>query len=409
LIAVCVALLSAETAVSAQGVRPALRPNQPVTLPLALGESREFNLHLKAFDFAEVTWLANDNIVLDFNIYDALGRRLETGDSNEHESALFVAPRDGDYRFVLRFDPSSELKSPQTTSLEYSTVFKLPSGSKLKDLRKTNGYDVKILTTPSSDDRFGNSVLLVQKGGQIRKVMKMGGDGRIAGFYFGDDVTKAYTIAEKRSIPLITKTLDKTGDGIPDVLINYYSGGAHCCSSSYFLNLGDAVQLVDSIDTGHDSIVVVGKNPKGGLLFSVSDTSYAYWQIGFAGSAFPNVILHFVDGKLLPDFARMTKPPPPLTVLRNRARNARNQLSNDAYLGEDEEGSVLYKENASFQTGFWGEMLDLIYSGNESLAWQYLDLVWPSAKRGKDIFLSDFKKKLSDSPYWRQIQENKNK
>ena len=44
-------------------------------------------------------------------------------------------------------------------------------------------------------------------------------------------------------------------------------------------------------------------------------------------------------------------------------------------------------------------MLDLIYQGNESTAWQYFDLVWPAGKPGKAKFLADFKSNLAESWY----------
>jgi hypothetical protein len=65
------------------------------------------------------------------------------------------------------------------------------------------------------------------------------------------------------------------------------------------------------------------------------------------------------------------------------------KISNDPYT----------EVGMDFEEAFWGEMLDLIYSGNEPLAWQYLDLVWPPKKPGKDKFLADFKEQLADSYY----------
>lgn len=53
-------------------------------------------------------------------------------------------------------------------------------------------------------------------------------------------------------------------------------------------------------------------------------------------------------------------------------------------------------------------MLDLIYTGNQDLAWQYLDLVWDSRKKGKKIFIRDFKEQLSGSQFWQMIEEDYN-
>ena len=175
---------------------------------------------------------------------------------------------------------------------------------------------------------------------------------------------------------MIKATLDKTGDGIPDIMINFFSGGAHCCFETYFINLGETAEMVDSIGTGHVGIGVSGKNPNGGLLFETADNGFAYWLTYFANSPFPDVILEFRNGKLRPNFALMKKPAPSLSVLKRKAFAARQLLSLEPYKGEDNENSVLYKEDAQVDTVFWGDMLDLIYTGHEDLAWQYLDLVW---------------------------------
>ena len=46
-------------------------------------------------------------------------------------------------------------------------------------------------------------------------------------------------------------------------------------------------------------------------------------------------------------------------------------------------------------------MLDLIYSGNETAARQYFDLVWDSRKPGKEKFKQDFLEKLADTDFWK--------
>ena len=405
--AVCLAVLSTVAYVAAQNQATTVKVGQPLTFSLMPGQEKAFFIQMKQDDFAEFTWLANDNLILAFSINDEANKVQESGKSIDQDSALFVAPKDGLYRLVLKFDETSELSGSQNISLEYKNIFRLPNGTRLKDIRKINGYDVKIMTTPLRQDGCCNSVVTIQKGVKLKKVLRSEVVDKTAGFYFGDDLTRAFTVAEKRSVPLIANTLDKTGDGVPDVLLHYFSGASHGGRSSFIFNLGETVIQVESIP-GNDSIVATGKDPKGGLLFSVSDTSYEYWQIEleFRGSVYPEVILHFVNGKLRPDFGRMKKNPPNLAILKNRARIAKSLLSSNPYLGEDVEGSELYKENANFDTVFWSEMLDLLYSGNDQLAWQYLDLVWPPEKRGRDIFLIDFRKKLSESPFWRMIQED---
>lgn len=115
LLAVC---LSAVPYVVAQE-RPLLRPNQPVTFSLSPNETKSFTLQLKKDGIADITWLANDSLILTFGILDSSGKALEVGDSTDNDSALFIAPKDGEYTFAIQFDKSSEVKELQNVSLEF--------------------------------------------------------------------------------------------------------------------------------------------------------------------------------------------------------------------------------------------------------------------------------------------------
>jgi hypothetical protein len=53
----------------------------------------------------------------------------------------------------------------------------------------------------------------------------------------------------------------------------------------------------------------------------------------------------------------------------------------------------------------WGEMLDLIYSGNMKSAWRLCDLSWPTNYPGKAVFLKEFKKQLGTFKYYGAIKE----
>jgi len=384
-----------------------LKPNQPLTFALSPSGEKSFVLTMNEDDFAEINWLANDNLILSFQIYDSARKLWLTTNSSDEDSLSFVAPKASEYTLVITFENKSEITESQNISLEYKNKFKLPAGSKPKDIRKINGYDVKIIIAPGMEAEYEDSIVLIERNGKLKKIMKHGAGG-VAGFSFADDITKAYSAQAKRVIPLIKSTLDKTGDGIPDVMINYFSGGTHCCSETYFINLGETVETVDSIGTGHTGMIVSGKNPKGGLLFETADNAYAYWLTYFANSPFPGVILEFKNGKLQPNFELMKKPAPSLAVLKKRAFTDRQQLSLEPYYGENNESSILYKEDANAQTVFWGVMLDLIYTGHEELAWQYLDLVWDTKKQGKKIFINDFKNRLANSQYW-QITKKEEK
>ena len=387
--------------------------NELKTFSIAPEQEKVFVLKMKKGNFADIQWLANEELPLSFEIYDSTRKDLLEQASADEDSIWFVAPKDDDFLVVCKFEKSTDFTQSQTISLQYKNKFKLPTGTKVSGVRKINGFDIKIMTTPSpsnGEEIIGgqNSVVLFEKSGQLQKVMKAFGDGGIAGFYFADDIMRTYSKEDKQSVLLLKNTLDKTGNGIPDVMINYYSGGAHCCAEHFFIDLGEWVNLADAIGTAHVGMNAKSKNPKGGLFYETADNVFAYWGGSFAGSPFPTVILEFKNGKLRPNFDQMIKPAPSLAVLKRKAQLVRQKLSLEPYKGIDNPDTVIYKEEFLGEPDFWGEMLDLIYTGHEDLAWQYLDLVWSPQKQGKAIFREDFKNQLNESHYWKMIQEDIN-
>lgn len=110
-------------------------------------------------------------------------------------------------------------------------------------------------------------------------------------------------------------------------------------------------------------------------------------------------MLEFQKGALRPNFDLMKKPAPSLAKLKEMARAKRAKISLRPYRG--------VKDSGNHEEVFWDVMLDLIYTGHEDLAWQYLDLVWPVQRKGKELFIRDFKHNLSESPFWKMIVADK--
>ncbi|CAN5306039.1 hypothetical protein BH20ACI2_BH20ACI2_21950 [soil metagenome] len=417
-VAVFLTVLSVESVVTAQDKPQVLQPNHPVTFSLKPNEERLFSIPMKAGNFAGFEWLAGENEI-NLQVYDSAKKTILNFKANSYDEfsifdaisdeTYFVAPNDDTFTLSVRRSSTSPSGDTQKFSIEYNNKFKLPIGTKQKAIRRINGYDIKILSTPEKKDIGGESIIVMEKNGRLYKVMK-NGSGERAGFYFPDDLTEPFNAESKREATLIRNTLDKTGDGIPDVMIGYYSGGNACCSEAYFFNLGETVDLVSRIGTAYSRIVAKAKNPNGGLIFEVTDTSYYYWNAGY-NSPCPQVILTFKNGRLRPDFDLMKRLPPSLGELRKKAQIARGQLSPEPYEG-DANGSNIYKDEVQTNSPkdfFWSEILDLIYAGNEELAWQFLDLAWPSEKQGKMLFKNDLKKKIADSFFWKMIEVDRKK
>lgn len=84
---------------------------------------------------------------------------------------------------------------------------------------------------------------------------------------------------------------DLTGDGVPNLLIEGYSLGAHCCFTYHLLALGEALEVVWTAETRDSGIMLVDLKGDGGRQVLLGDMSFAYEFCSFADSAVPTVVL----------------------------------------------------------------------------------------------------------------------
>ena len=160
--AVCMTVLSAMQVVVAQQKQTILSSNQPVSFSLSPGGGKAFLLRLKEDEIVDITWLANDELILHSGILDPSGKSLAIGDD---ESLLFIAPRSGEYTLILKFDESSERTDEQTITVEYTIGFTFPKRSKQKAFRKINGYDIRVYASPEIENESGTSIVIFEKAG----------------------------------------------------------------------------------------------------------------------------------------------------------------------------------------------------------------------------------------------------
>jgi hypothetical protein len=89
---------------------------------------------------------------------------------------------------------------------------------------------------------------------------------------------------------------DLTGDGVPDLLIEAYSLGAHCCFGYLLLSLGDRLQAVWSASTLDAAVLVVDLERDGRRQLLLRDMRYAYAFCSFASTPAPPVVLSLGPG-----------------------------------------------------------------------------------------------------------------
>jgi hypothetical protein len=184
---------------------------------------------------------------------------------------------------------------------------------------------------------------------------------------------------------------DVTGNGQPNLVVKEWSGGAHCCASFHVFELGEKFRHVQTI-VAADNVEVWFENldEDPALEIELRETCFAYWRTSFAGSPMPRVVLKYQEDtyKLAPDLMR--QPPPTASQIIELVA----QTAEAADWRSDGRPPVV----------LWEIMLDLLYSGNESAAWKFFDLAWPSEVGGKDAFRRDFLMQLSTSRYWQDLR-----
>jgi hypothetical protein len=84
---------------------------------------------------------------------------------------------------------------------------------------------------------------------------------------------------------------DLTGDGVPDLLIESYSLGAHCCFGYLLLSLGETLEEMWSASTLDAAVLVVDLEADGRRQLLLRDMSYAYAFCSFASTPAPPVVL----------------------------------------------------------------------------------------------------------------------
>lgn len=196
--------------------------------------------------------------------------------------------------------------------------------------------------------------------------------------------------------PVVGRGEDLNGDGMPDLLIYEYTGGAHCCSNYYFYALDSefGLRALDRIEAEHGDVRFADLDGDGTNEMTTQDWTFAYWHTSFAGSPAPEVVLRWRGGRCVVAPELMERP-----------------ASDAAEFAGWVERTLTEEENAAawshggVPVSYWATMLRLIYTGHGDVAERFADEAWPAERSGEEkaAFLAEFRSQLARSPYWRQL------
>jgi len=200
---------------------------------------------------------------------------------------------------------------------------------------------------------------------------------------------------ENESIDPKDVLLDVDNDGVKEVLFYTYSGGAHCCSNVYLieLNRDKLSPMLELFLKNVEKITFKDINRDGLLEIYTYDDSYSYLgSLSFAESPFPKIVLELKDGHYV--FSkRFTKK----LKINNKKRGV-GLLLEYIYRGKykkgleiinkiEEERLKKYEEEKRKKQDKWGEEVEVFYYS--SLNFNFDELV----------------DRMSKSPYWEDIKE----
>jgi hypothetical protein len=188
------------------------------------------------------------------------------------------------------------------------------------------------------------------------------------------------------------KLVPITSAAARDLVIETFSGGAHCCFSIEVATLGDPFHISEPLDV-RDAGAATFALPGNSLLgLRSADEAYAYRWTSFAASPAPELLLRYDTGKgfsLAADL--MKKPPPSAEKLQQMMAAMRADAG--------------WKDSAgSPPTAYLQAVLDLIYSGNLKTAQRYAAKAWPETVTGRQDFIDDLNQcALPSSPWWTSV------
>ncbi len=173
-------------------------------------------------------------------------------------------------------------------------------------------------------------------------------------------------------IGLVVSGQDVNGDGLPDIVLEGYSGGAHCCWTYYIFSLGPNPKLLGKFKNEQGAEFVVN-NGTGRMEIHALDGAFDYFEFPHAFSPFPDVYLR-IEGQRFLDVSRDHLKDYDQKIAKLKAKIPVKDLA--VFLQVENREEIIGWENVS--KNVLEIVLAYLYSGRPTQAHVTLKKMWPA-------------------------------
>jgi hypothetical protein len=181
---------------------------------------------------------------------------------------------------------------------------------------------------------------------------------------------------------------DVTGDGVPNLVVELWTGGTVCCVDYLVYELdGPEPELL-----GRVSAQTGGRfedyNGDGAMEIRIHDGAFLGWNASVEQSPMPPVILQWDGLWYAPAPELMQAPAPSHEQLAGWQRRVE--------AGEEWDRPGEFTPPAQL----WGVALDLMYTGHPDLGRAFLHSAWNDTVPGREAFIDSLQQRLQRSEHW---------
>jgi hypothetical protein len=178
-------------------------------------------------------------------------------------------------------------------------------------------------------------------------------------------------------------TLDKisgadiNGDGKPELVIDGYSGGEHCCFTYTIVKLGGVARILRKIESS--SALTFEKQEDGTVVIRGVDSSLDYFLVPHEMAVVPLVFLRMEGSNLVNVSAQFQ---PQYDKLIEEARGQLTTADLEKFR-QSRYTTKLFSDQLPTVRRVLVIVLNYLYSGREAQAWQSLQELWPPSDQSR--------------------------